>query len=132
VFLCGGGTLRQAAYLKETGLNRALCAFEGVVIGLSAGAINMGKTSLCSKDADNETTVVYSGLGLADLTVEPHFDPDNRDFIETELYPLSDRLRITALRENGGARVCGKQITYFGTVCLIHHRQLHILHQEVL
>lgn len=52
IFLMGRTTLAQMAFILEYGLTEPLKYHNGVIIGLSAGAINMAKVSLCSKDAD--------------------------------------------------------------------------------
>ena len=61
-------------YLKET-----IKTSKGIVIGISAGAINLGIDSLCSKDLDDgvEKTILYKGIGRIPYTIEPHFDINN-------------------------------------------------------
>lgn len=72
--------------------------FGKVVIGISAGAINLSNTSLCSKDEEDgvEKTVTYQGIGRIDYTIEPHFNIDNKNLLQNELYPLSKELTIMA------------------------------------
>ena len=119
IFLTGGDTLGQSLFLSDYHMDKILCNFDGVIIGLSAGAINMGKTALCSKDKKNEKTLIYDGLGLVDITAEPHFDPQNGELLENELFPLSDMLQIYAVCDGGGIRTGLDTVRYFGEVYLI-------------
>ena len=100
IFLMGGTTLAQMAFISEYGLTGPLQNFNGVIMGISAGAINMGKTSLCTKATETEKTLLYDGIGLVDFTIEPHFDPDNRDLIESALIPISYHIDIYCLCDN--------------------------------
>lgn len=77
IYLMGGDTLAQFAFLRDSQLIDTLRDTHAVVMGLSAGAINMGKNALCTRDDHNPETVCYEGLGIADITVDPHFDPSD-------------------------------------------------------
>lgn len=41
---------------------------------MSAGAINMPKTAICSLTCEHAEKMIYEGLGLVDISVEPHFN----------------------------------------------------------
>ncbi len=64
---------------------RAVCCglvkISQVYLGVSAGAINMARHSLDTK----ESPVPYAGLGLADITVKPHFELGNQEVLSTLL-----------------------------------------------
>ena len=81
ILLMGGDTLAQFSHIKTAGLLDAIRASNAVVAGISAGAINMGRTAICTKDDYYPETAVYDGIGIADITVEPHFSPDNSEVI---------------------------------------------------
>lgn len=84
--------------------------FKKVVIGISAGAINLSNISLCSKDEEDgvEKTITYEGIGRINYTIEPHFDIDNKILLQNELYPLSEKMTIYGLPNNTGVRIINK------------------------
>ena len=55
----------------------------------------MTKRSLDTK----ESTVPYDGLGLADITVKPHFEPDNQKVLSTLLSNFFE-LSICAIEDD--------------------------------
>lgn len=78
VWLCGGDTLAQLGYIEKYGLAPVIRSHGGVVFGMSAGTVNLAKTSLLYDPEYGQTTpIFYSGLGCADVTCDPHFNPVN-------------------------------------------------------
>lgn len=107
IFLMGGNTLKQNDFLMKNDLKPIIKAFKKVVIGISAGAINLSNISLCSKDEEDgvEKTITYEGIGRINYTIEPHFDIDNKILLQNELYPLSEKMTIYGLPNNTGVRI---------------------------
>ena len=105
--LIGGDTLKQNEFLMKNDLKPIIKTFKKVVIGISAGAINLSNISLCSKDEEDgvEKTITYEGIGRINYTIEPHFDIDNKIFLQNELYPLSEKMTIYGLPNNTGVRI---------------------------
>ena len=103
IFLMGGDTLKQNDFLMKNGLKPII----KIVIGISAGAINLSDISLCSKDEEDgvEKTITYEGIGRINYTIEPHFDIDNKILLQNELYPLSEKMTIYGLPNNTGVRI---------------------------
>ncbi len=111
VFLMGGHPGLQMKLLKEKGLIGAVRDSDAAVLGISAGSINMGRRSLDTKDSP----IPYDGLGLADITVKPHFDPNNKQLISL-LSRISFELPIFAMEDDSAIFVKGDDITYSGRV----------------
>ena len=86
-------------------------AAENAVLGVSAGAINMSKRSLDTK----ESPVPYDGLGLADITVKPHFELENQQVLST-LLQISMELPICAMEDDSAIFVAGDRISYTGQI----------------
>lgn len=107
IFLMGGDTLKQNDFLMKNDLKPIIKTFKKVVIGISAGAINLSNISLCSKDEEDgvEKTITYEGIGRINYTIEPHFDIDNKILLQNELYPLSEKMTIYGLPNNTGVRI---------------------------
>lgn len=106
-FLMGGDTLKQNDFLMKNDLKPIIKTFKKVVIGISAGAINLSNISLCSKDEEDgvEKTITYEGIGRINYTIEPHFDIDNKILLQNELYPLSEKMTIYSFPINTGVRI---------------------------
>lgn len=107
IFIMGGNTQKQNEFLEKNKLKETIKNFKGIVIGVSAGAINLGKTSICSKDPDDgvEKTEVYNGIGRINFTIEPHFDINNVNLLNEELYPNSKQNKIYGLPNDTGVKI---------------------------
>lgn len=76
--LAGGHCPTQMAYFKELNLKDFVSNFNGILIGCSAGTMNMEKLVYSIPELDGEATDpsykrFYEGLGLADIYIVPHF-----------------------------------------------------------
>ena len=72
VFLMGGDPILQMALIRDIGLVPELLSSGAVILGVSAGSMNMGRYV-----ADVwETKKLYEGIGLADITVIGHYAED--------------------------------------------------------
>lgn len=119
IFLMGGTTLLQFEFLRDNGLTDWIRRSSGVIMGLSAGAVNMAVDSFCSADKDNEKSYVYKGIGLADISVEPHFDLGERARIQDLLMPFSNKLDIYAICDNSAIVIANGRKRYYGGVYFI-------------
>lgn len=111
VFLMGGHPAQQNRLICEKGLDAAIRETTAAILGVSAGAINMAKRSLDTK----ESTVPYDGLGLADITIKPHFDPEDRQVVSTILQ-CSNELPICATEDDSAIFVKGGRVSYVGQI----------------
>lgn len=111
VFLMGGHPGLQFQLICNKGLDVAIRDAAAAVLGVSAGAINMAKHSLDTK----ESPVPYDGLGLADITVKPHFELENRQVLST-LLQISMELPICAMEDDSAIFVAGSRISYTGQI----------------
>lgn len=107
IFIMGGDTQKQNLFLEKYNLKEAIKTSNSIVIGISAGAINLGINSLCSKDLDDgvEKTTIYKGIGRIPYTIEPHFDINNLELLNSELYPISNNIKIYGLPNDTGVRI---------------------------
>lgn len=87
IFLSGGDTYIQNCFFNEINLKELLKNFDGIVIGQSAGSINMATNVFNSPEEKEESEPIYfEGLGLTELNIEPHFNLDSTNFNEYENY----------------------------------------------
>ncbi|PSL41570.1 cyanophycinase [Planomicrobium soli] len=119
IFLLGGNTLEQNRFLVDYELADAIRKSEAVVLGASAGAINMSAKWLCSRNLGSEVeeSSVYEGVGLGDFSVLSHFDLENNmKMVRNELSLLSEEMKIYASNKDCGIRVAVDRIDIFGDV----------------
>ena len=87
VFLCGGDTYNQSVLFTKMNLKEILSNYSGVVMGQSAGALNMAEDVFNSPEEKEESEpIFYKGLGLTNINIEPHFKLDDTNFDEYEVY----------------------------------------------
>ncbi len=113
VWLSGGDTLTQFRYFQTYGLDKVLREHDGVIIGMSAGSINMAKTSICTLSCGHSKQEIYNGLGCVNISVEPHFA---RERVSDELLTLSEKYTIYGLCDDGLIVCFGENAEYYGEV----------------
>lgn len=87
IFLSGGDTYIQNEFFKKINLRKKLESFDGLIVGQSAGAINMAEDVFNSpEEMEKSEPVFFKGLGLTNINVEPHFVVDDTKFNEPEKY----------------------------------------------
>ena len=77
VFLCGGHVPTQNAFFQEIGLRELLEGYEGVVLGISAGSMNMADAVYVQPEEEGESDPEFPrflpGLGLTEVNICPHY-----------------------------------------------------------
>lgn len=134
IFLLGGDTVEQNNILIEYQLSDLIKKSKSVVIGTSAGAINMSAKWLCSKCTDCECDIssIYNGIGLDDFSVLSHCDLENNiEQIQIELSSLSEEMNVYASNKDCAVRVKGKKIDILGNVYLISHSKIQKLDETL-
>ena len=87
VFLCGGDTYNQHLLFEKMDLKLLLSTYTGIVMGQSAGAINMAEHCFNSpEELEESEPIFFEGLGLTSINIEPHFVYDVSNFNENEKY----------------------------------------------
>ncbi|WP_399628979.1 Type 1 glutamine amidotransferase-like domain-containing protein [Sporosarcina sp. SG10008] len=127
IFLLGGNILNQNRFLIDYELSDSIKKSNAVVMGASAGAINMSAKWLCSKNFGDEVEMnsVYDGIGLDNFSVLSHFDLENNmALVQSELSPLSEEMNIYASNKDCALRIKGDKIDIFGNVYLISHSEI--------
>ena len=81
VFLLGGDTLKQIKFINKFKLKNIIKEKNKVVIGMSAGSINMAKRVVLARDIDDgiPNLSIYKGIGITDINIEPHCDFRNEE-----------------------------------------------------
>ena len=134
IFLLGGNTVKQNGLLIEYELSDLIKKSRAVVMGTSAGAINMSAKWLCSKYIGYKVEIssIYDGIGLNDFSVLSHFDLENNiELIQGELSPLSEEMNIYGANKDCAVRVKGDKIDILGNVYLISHSKIQKLDETL-
>jgi cyanophycinase len=112
IFLCGGSPSYQKSILTEFELPDLIKNSEAIVMGTSAGGMNMSSKYIIKR-------VIYDGMALSNFSFEAHFDYDNIVMIEERL-PLSEKTDIyVGADKDGAVRVSGGKIDIIGSVYLV-------------
>lgn len=72
IFLMGGDVTRQMALIRDLGLVPELLSSRAVILGVSAGSMNMGR--YVAEIWESKT--LQKGLGLTDITIKAHYTED--------------------------------------------------------
>lgn len=113
VWLAGGDTPVQYAYLVKYGLDDDIRKHPGLIIGMSAGSINLGKTAICTLTCRHNELEIYNALGCVDISVEPHFDHQN---VTDELMQLSKEYTIYGLCDDSVIVCSDEKKEFYGEV----------------
>ena len=77
IVLAGGHLPTQNAFFQRIGLRQLLQGYSGVVLGISAGAMNCADVVYCQPEEPGESAVEFPrflpGLGLAAVQILPHY-----------------------------------------------------------
>ena len=109
IYLFGGNPLIQLDIIKRIDYKELFK--DKILLGISAGSMNLGKIGYYSKDDDYDKTFFYEGLGFTDITIDPHFDINNRKQVN-EIINGSYKHRIIGL-PNDSCIVIKDKNTYY-------------------
>lgn len=104
IFLSGGDTYIQYQFFTEIKLKDLLVNFNGLIIGQSAGAINMSNNVFNSPENQEQSEpIFFDGLGLTNINIEPHFQYDDTNFDDNGKYQ-----RNAIIRESYNRQIYGQ------------------------
>lgn len=126
VWLSGGDTPTQFRYFQKYGLETVIKRHKGMIIGMSAGSINMAKTAVCTVSCGHTKQNVYQGLGCVDISVEPHFD---RDHVSEEVLDLSNKYTIYGLCDDSMIAVTDDVVEFYGEIYKLSHGCIELIHE---
>lgn len=127
IFLLGGDTVKQNRFLKDYELSEPIKKSTALILGASAGAINMSAKWLCSKNFGYhvDTSSVYDGIALNNFSVLSHFDLENNmASVQRELSSLSEEMMVYVSNKDCALRVSGDKIDIFGDVYVVSRSEI--------
>ena len=113
IYLMGGTTPLQMKFLLDNQLVNAIRNVDCLIMGLSAGAINMAEISILTMTCGHDKQEIYKGVGIVDKSVEPHFTLDN---YTDELKKLSYDYSIYAMYDESAIIIRDNQCVYYGDI----------------
>lgn len=129
IFLQGGKLEEQNQFLKDINFVNIVPKTDAVVVGKSAGAMNMCNTVYWYPEEDDEvvTHKWLRGLGLVDLVIIPHFNlengnqycPEHSNLLEDYFKLDSFENEMYALKNGSYILVEGRNLTIYGECYLI-------------
>jgi hypothetical protein len=115
IFLSGGKVDVQNEFFKNVEMDKLLQASFGLIVGGSAGAMNLCKTVLCFPR-------FIKGLGFWDKIIVPHFDGANKLYKRdgndeyNKLVDLSVNRELIGIDENSYLLLTDKKVIPFGNI----------------
>jgi dipeptidase E len=125
VWLSGGDTLMQMKYFNEYNLREILNRYDGTIIGMSAGSINMADKVVLPRDKEDNVPElsVYKGLGLVSINIEPHLDFNRKEHIE-DIKNASRLAPIYGIYDGSFILVAGDKVEVFGDYCIFENESV--------
>ena len=127
IFLMGGHAVWQFQLMCEKDIVDEIRKSSAVILGVSAGSINMAKHSVDIW----ESLMPYDGLGLADITVKAHFDFENKELLQT-LQKVSMKLPVCAMEDESAIFVKDGHTTHTGQIYWISQGNICPLSEDIL
>ncbi|HJD06206.1 MAG TPA: Type 1 glutamine amidotransferase-like domain-containing protein [Candidatus Onthoplasma faecipullorum] len=133
VILSGGKILCQNKFFRSIRLKKILKHFNGIVIGISAGTMNLCKTvfNFPEEKADIKERKWVKGLGFYDKIIIPHFDGETNtyqieceevDVVNDYIFPASHKKEFLGIPNGSYILIDGnKNVSFFGEMYAIEN-----------
>jgi len=118
VWLSGGDTPTQFRYLKKYGLDKVIRQHNGVIIGMSAGSINLAEIAICTLTCEHNKQEIYKGLGCVNISAEPHFTING---VTEELLELSKKYTIYGLCDDSIIVCSDGKVEFLGEIYILNN-----------
>ena len=126
IFLLGGHATKQMQLMYEKGIYDEIRRSNAVILGVSAGSMNMGKHTVDIY----ESLTPYDGLGFADITIKAHYPVE--DCLLQKLKQLSMTLPVCAMTDESAIFIRKDSIMQIGKIHQIIKGEIIPLTQEQL
>lgn len=121
IFLLGGDTLKQIDYINKYDLKDVIKNNNKIIIGISAGAINMATKVVLAKDEEDNISELslYDGVGITDINIEPHCNFNSHNHWQ-ELCEASNYSKIVVMNDDCFVIINDNEINYYGTYLFLN------------
>lgn len=126
IFLMGGNATLQFDLMCRKGILDEIRQSSAVILGLSAGSMNMGKHVVDIY----ESLTPYEGLGFADLTIKAHY-PLEKDLLQV-VKQVSMELPVSLMEDESAIFIKENNIMKIGKIYRMVKGEISPLSQEQL
>ena len=126
IFLMGGNATLQFQLMREKGILDEVRCSSAVILGVSAGAMNMGGPTVDIY----ETPTPYEGLGFANITIKAHY-PLEDEWLQA-LKQVSMELPVCLMTDESAIFVKEESITKIGEIYRLEKGEIRPLTREQL
>lgn len=88
----------------------------------------MAANSFYSADKHYGKTHIYKGIGLADISIEPHFSIENNELLDNDILPFSEFIDIYSICDDSAILLCNGKRQYFGNIYLASKGNIEKVH----
>ncbi len=126
LYFTGGRPELLIKQLETVRLIPVIQQFNGLLIGVSAGALAFCKDCLITKDNDYPDTFLLKGIGLVNFTVEVHY----HEQIDNELMTFSSDKTIYGLRDGSALIYRDSRVFPVGDIVSFNEGKKTIMEKE--
>lgn len=127
IFLMGGNATAQMQLICDKGIRGAIISGSAAILGVSAGSMNMGKTTVDIW----ESLLPYEGLGFADITMIGHFRSDDEERLNL-LKRVSADLPVCAMADESAIFIRNAQAACTGEIHWIENGEIKEFSPELI
>ncbi len=113
IWLMGGESTWQLQLIRDLGLDTELCESKAVILGVSAGSMNLGRTVAYVWDDPH----FYEAIGLTNITIKAHYEEG--EWFVPRLLEMSKTHPIVAMEDMSAICVKSGDVWKIGGMHLI-------------
>ena len=142
VYLAGGHVPTQNAFIKSIGLDILLSNYDGVVIGQSAGSMNLAKTvyNYPEDSSEIEDPKFLEGMSLTNLSIVPHFNlekgneqvEEGIDLMDDYLLKDSHKVPLYCVTNGSHIYVNENRTKFYGDIYLIEKGEISKVNKDIV
>ena len=126
IWLMGGESTWQIELIRDLGLDTELHKSKAVILGVSAGSMNLGRTVAYIWDDPH----FYEALGLTNITIKAHYEEG--EWFVPRLLEMSMTHPIVAMEDMSAIYVKGDRIRKVGEMHLVDKGEIRPINDEML
>ena len=111
LFLMGGNATSQMDLIRRKGVFESIKAFKGVILGVSAGSMNMGNPVGDIYEAIDP----YEGVGFCDITIKAHY-PITDENLKGATEMVSMKSPVTLMKDESAIFITGDGVKLIGEI----------------
>lgn len=119
LFLMGGNATMQMDLIKRKGLFEKIKAFKGVILGVSAGSMNMGNPVVDIY----ESLVPYEGFAFAHITIKAHYPIGDPNLMKST-NRVSMEMPVTLMKDESAIFIIDDQIKIVGEIYRLNRGEI--------